>query len=161
MANWDETDSYGNTGSSSTPKALMSAGTVTSILGTYMSNMDKAVAESQNAAYYRDEANYTAQATFRQAQLTSQRYSYQIGLQTSAFAKGGVDVGSGSALHQIASTASNQVSELNAIQRKGQLDFDLAMSRAQRAQQQADTLGSPGYNLLQAGGKATTLLAMA
>lgn len=147
----------GNSGYS-TPTALMDAGTATSIIGTYMSNMDKATAEGQNADYYRNEARYVLDATRRQAEITSQKYSYQIGLQGSAYAKGGVDVGSGSALGVLAATTSNQVSELAAIQRKGDLDYQLASSRGQRAQQEADTLSNGTYNALQAGEKALPLL---
>lgn len=138
------------------PMALMGAGVALQLVGQWSANMSRAQAETQNAKYYEEEAQYARFSQYRQAQITAQNYAYKISLQGSAAAKGGVDVGSGSILNTLAETAANQVLELNAVKRKGDLDYELANARSEQANDQAGTYGSLSYNLFQAGGTALT-----
>lgn len=137
------------------PFALMAAGTALQVFGQYKANMDQADAEMQNAQFYGKEADFALESQFRQSALTSREYEYRAGAQTSAYAKGGVDVGSGSAATTQAATLSQKMLELNAIEKKGNMEFTLARLRQHNAENMATTLRDPFTNILQGG---TTVL---
>lgn len=137
------------------PLILMAAGTAMQIAGNYASNMDRASAEMQNAQWYDDQAQLYMEATLRQQTLASKRYAGRLGAQYGGYAKGGVDVGSGSAEQVVAGTLADKMQELAAIERQGALDLKLARMRGFQSAQTAATLGSSSFNLVQG---ATTLL---
>lgn len=133
------------------PFALMAAGTALQVAGQLRSNLDQAKSELQNAAFYKEQADFAWDASLREADLSRERYTQAGGAQVSAYARGGVDI-SGSAASVAAGTYANMANELGAIRRKGELDFKLAMARSRNAEQNAGNLKDFGYNLLQAGG---------
>lgn len=132
------------------PLALMAAGTALQMYGQYQANLSQARAEIINAKYYQDQADFARAAQYRQADIASRAYSARIGMQASAFAKGGVDI-SGSAAGMIAETAAQKVDELQAIKLKGDMEYRLAILRSRGAQTRADELTDPVNNLMQAG----------
>ena len=91
--------------------------------------------------------------------LANREYTYSIEAKISSMAKAGVDVGQGSALGDIASSIAAQAEEIIAIKRKGELDFKLASMRGLAAQNEAETLRSTSFNLLQAAAAITGNLA--
>lgn len=135
---------------------LLIAGTALQMYGNYMANMNQATAEMENARFYEAQAEFVQQAKYRELDIAASEYTFKIGSQVSAAAKGGADVGSGSVFNTIANTHANKVAELVAIKRKADLDYTLAQGRASAASRNADFLSSPGYNLVQAGGTALT-----
>lgn len=142
------------------PFVLMAAGTALQVFGQYKANMDQAAAEIQNAKFYEWQANFAKEAQFRQAELASAQYEFRKGAQLSAYGKGGVDI-SGSAAGVIAETAAAKISELIAIKRKGDLEFNLASARARQSRGRAEQLQSLEYNLLQGGTTVLSSAAMA
>lgn len=139
------------------PFALMATGTALQVFGQYRANLDQAQAELENEQFYEWQANFAKQAQFRQADLASAQYEFRKGAQLSAYAKGGVDI-SGSAAGVVAETAAAKIAELNAIKRKGDLEYGLAIARARQSAGRAEQLQSFSYNALQAG---TTVLGSA
>lgn len=137
------------------PMSMMAVGTGINIFSQWAANMSQAQAEAQNARFYREQADYAIFSMKREMDLASREYEFQYGKVTSAYAGAGVDVGSGSAADNIARVAANQIQELAAIKKKGEMSYRLASSRARRSSQLADTLQNPMFNLTQAG---TTLL---
>ncbi len=55
----------------------------------------------------------------------------------------------------------NKVEELSAIQRKGEMEFKLAMARSRQSAAHGEQLSDPIYNLMQGGGTTLTNLAKA
>ena len=135
---------------SAIPVALMASGTALGVIGAFYANFQRAQQESENAAYYRDQAKFANEAMLRETAIAEREYTYKLGSQVSAAARGGVDI-SGSISGTIASTAAQKIEELIAIRRKGGLDFKLASLRGEASQNVADTLKSGQYNILQAG----------
>lgn len=131
---------------------LALAGVATSLIGQYNANREQAQGEIDNANFYRIQADFAKEAMFRQKDITAREYEYQRGQIVSAYAGGGIDVGSGSAATQIADAIYKKVSELDAVKRKGILDIQLAQARANSSQRQAQELNDPLNNLLQGGG---------
>lgn len=131
------------------PVTLMIAGTALQIVNGWASNKAKAEAEKQNAAYYREQALFAELSKLRANAIAEIDYTTKVGAQVSAYASGGVDL-SGSASATVGGTIKNAIDELRVIQVKGNLETKLAQLRAGQSQQVADTIGSVGYNLLQA-----------
>lgn len=137
------------------PLALMAAGTVTQMGGQLAANIEQAIAEQQNAAFFRIQTQYARESAERAERLAGFDYAFKIGQQVGNFAASGVDAGSGSASMTVGGSIANYMSELAAIRRKGDIDVKLASMRGTQASNTADTLNSGSYNLLQAG---TTLI---
>lgn len=137
------------------PMALLAAGTALQIFSRYQANKAQAAAEMQNAAFYQDQATFARQAGLREANLAANRYAQLQSAQVSKAAKGGVDVAAGSMAVTIGQTIADRAEELVAIKRKAELDYKLASLRGLQSGEQAATLGSDGYNIMQG---ATTLL---
>lgn len=133
---------------------LILAGAALGAVGTLWSNKDKAEQEARNAWFYRRQAQFAKEASRREMQLAMEEASRLKGLQVGALAKGGADVGSGSAAGVLAMSAARALSTIEAIKLKGELDYTLAMSRGDAAQDTADTYGSLAYNLLTVAGDA-------
>lgn len=133
------------------PLALMAAGTVTQMLGTYAANIQQAIKEQQNAAFYREQAVFAKEAALRAERLAGFEYATKFGQQVGAYAASGVDM-SGSAALTVGGTIANALSEIDAIRKKGALDFKLAYMRGAQSDETANTLNSPGYNLMQGAG---------
>jgi hypothetical protein len=138
------------------PMALLAAGTAIQIFSRYQANKAQAEAELQNAAFYQDQALFAKQAGLREANLAANRYAQLQSAQVSRAAKGGVDVAAGSMASTLAQTISDRAEELVAIKRKSELDFKLASLRGLQSAEQGNILGSPGFNLMQAGGTLLT-----
>lgn len=133
---------------------LIVAGTALQIVGNLRANFDQARGELQNAAIYREQAALAQFAKEREIGLIARDYATTYGRQTSAYARGGVDV-SGSAGLMLGMTMARYAEEAFATARKYDLESKIAMMRGDRSQEYADTLRSGEYNLLQG---ATTVL---
>lgn len=131
-----------------TAMALVSTGV--QLIGQWQGNMAASDAERENEKYYRMQAMYAKDAAERQEQLSWFESSYKLSNQSSRYSGSGVDL-SGSAQVTMGGTLAQAVKEVWAIREKGKMDFLLAQSRGQAAGGRADTLSSPGFNLLQAG----------
>lgn len=138
-----------------TPAVLMAAGTAFQMVSQYGANILRAKAEEQNASFYNEQAVYAIEANQREQRLANTKYEFQLGQQVGSYAASGVD-SSGSASLLLGSTIANQIQELTAIKRKGELDVKLARLRAGQSQEMANTLSSTGYNATQAGGTLLT-----
>lgn len=131
------------------PLTLMVVGTGMQVIGQWSANMAQAEAERLNQKYFEEQAIYARQSAQRAEGLAAFEYAYKIGQQTGAYAAAGVDT-SGSAAFTIGGTIANEISEISAIRRKGEMDVRLARMRMTNAGKNADTLSSTGYNVMQA-----------
>lgn len=141
------------------PLALLAVGAGMQIYQQYTGNMAQAQAELQNARFYDMQSQFAREAMSRESLISRRKYATTIGAQIGAFAKGGVSTTKGSSIGVIANTLAQQVDELDAIKKKGFMEFTLAAGRASQARDVAGTLGSAGYNVLQAGTTALTAYA--
>lgn len=137
------------------PAVLMGVGTGIQIFSQWMANLDQAQAEYENARYYKEQEAAIREQMNRELDIADREYEYRKGATIGAEVAGGVDVGSGSAAMNVAAVATAKIKELSAIKYQGELQMKLANLRARRSNQQADTLGSTSYNLMQG---TTTLL---
>lgn len=132
------------------PMALMAAGTAINIISSLASNAAQAAAERENQRFYEEEAKYARESASRAESLAEIDYTTKYGNQVSAYASGNVD-SSGSAAITMGGTIKQAMDEIWAIRRKGDMDVQLASMRGRSSGKKADTLGSVGYNLLDAG----------
>ena len=133
------------------PFALMAAGTIMQVAGTYSANMDQAQSEIRNASFFREQANFARDGMIRDLSITESKYAQKLGSQYSAAAAGGADVGFGSVALILAQTAALGMEELIAARKKGEIDIHLASMRGDTSTQTAGQLNSNSYNALQAG----------
>lgn len=143
------------------PVTLMEVGTGLQVAGGLFGNLAQAEAERKTARFFQEQSEFARASMFRELQIADRQYAYRLGAQASAIAKGGADVGSGSAVNIQASTLAAKVEELLAIRKKGELDIKLARLRGDNAAQTADTLSSVSYNVAKASGTVLTNLALA
>lgn len=143
------------------PLALVAVGAGLQIYNQFTGNMAQAQAELQNARFYDMQSQFAREAMSREALISRRKYATTMGAQIGAFAKGGVSVSKGSSVGVIANTLAQQVDELDAIKKKGEMEFALASGRASQARGVAGTLGNTGFNLMQAAGTALTAFAVA
>lgn len=141
--------------------ALFAAGTALNVIGNYQANLRQAQAELQNAAFYKEQAEFTILAKQRATEIAESEYAFRYGQQVSQAAKGGVDVTRGSVAGIFASTVAKKVREIAAIKEKSELDFKLATMRGMQSEEVAGFLSSPTTNLMQAGGTLLTGFAQA
>lgn len=137
------------------PFILMAAGTGIQMFSQWMANIDQAKAEYENAKFYKEQGDAARSQMYRDMDIADREYEYRKGATIGAEASGGVDVGSGSAINNIAAVAAAKVKELSAIKLQGELNMKLARIRGAKSQSTADTLSNPTYNAIQA---STTLL---
>lgn len=137
--------------------ALLVAGVTMQILGRYGANIQQAIQERANAKFYKEQEDFARLAAQRAEEVAAFDYTHKLGEQMSAYAGGGVDL-SGSAAVTVGGTVANALNEIRALREKGKLDVQLASMRKTQANQTADTLSSPGYNAIQAGGTLLTYL---
>lgn len=131
--------------------ALMGAGTFMQMLGNYSANMAQAQAEKESALFLEKQAKVAELMQTRKLEQVKRKYATTYGQQVTSFAKGNVDVGSGSASDIATTTLADSVLELQAVKEDTDLQIELARVRGIRGQEKAKMLESPGYNLLQAG----------
>lgn len=117
----------------------------------WAANSARGEQELLNAKWYDEQANFASENMYRALKRTEVSYAMQYGSQVSAYAKGGVDVGSGSALAMISNTLASSYAELAAVKKEGEMNIKLARSRGQLAQDEGKMLTSFGYNAVQAG----------
>ncbi len=134
------------------PVMLMAAGTVMSAYGNYKSNLAQADAEGKNAEYYREQAKMAAAAGAREESIFKRKSNIMFGNQVGAFAKGNVDLGSGSALDFLAESKVQTLNEISAIRTQTDARINLAMLRAGASEAHANSLRDPTNNFLQMGG---------
>jgi hypothetical protein len=134
------------------PFALMALGTGLQVIGQFSANYRQAKAQLQNAKFLDKQADFARSAMNRSMRIAEQEYATKYGQQASAYAGSGVDVSSGSASLLLANTLASSIEELAAIKKRGELDIELARSRANLNREEGRMLQSPGFNLLQAGG---------
>lgn len=131
--------------------SVIAVGTTLKVLGGFQSNMDQARSELTNAESYRQQAVYDQFAKVRELAISNRNYAGMYGAQTSAYAGGNVDTGSGSSAMQLGITAARGVEEASAITRRYDQESSVANLRSEQAQAMGDTLQSPLYNMVQAG----------
>lgn len=131
---------------------LLIAGLALQVGSQWAANSMKAEQELLNAKWYDEQANFAAESMYRALKRTEVNYAQQYGSQVSAYAKGGVDVGSGSALAMISNTLASSYAELAAVKKEGEMNIKLARSRGNLARQEGNMLGSFGFNALQGAG---------
>lgn len=134
---------------------LVLIGAAMSFYGQYQSALNQSAAEAANAKFYDAQAQYALQGEFRQSAITDQEYAARKGSQISAYGAGGADV-SGSAANTVAATMADHIQELTAIQRKGQLDYQFAIGRADQAGNDSAALQSPVNPLMKTAGTVLT-----
>jgi len=132
---------------------VLAVGTGLQIFGNLMANYNQAQAEARNALFYQEQAKFAQESAIRQEALAASQYTKLSGSQLSAYAKGGIDI-SGSVATVISETFSRKTEEIIAIRRKGEMEFKLARLRGIEAENKAQLLQDPFYNLMQAGGTA-------
>ena len=86
-----------------------------------------------NKAFFKEQAGFISESGERQEEVFKRKADVIFGEQVSAFASGGVDVSSGSALSLLAETRADQREEVQAIRRETAFRVRLAELRAQGA----------------------------
>lgn len=132
------------------PVTLMAVGTAVQMFGQFGANFAQAQQERINQKYYQDQANFVIQSHQRASQLAEYDYTQRVGAQLSAYGSSGVDI-SGSAAITIGGTYSQLMDELWALEKKKDLEWQLASMRGNVAGDKASLLTSNGYNVVQAG----------
>lgn len=130
---------------------LLVAGTTLQILGNYYANMKQAIAEKESAKFLEQQAQVAELMKFRNMEAVKRKYSTTIGAQKTSYAKGGIDLGSGSASDVSTMTLADSILELDAVAKDNDLQIKLARMRSQTGFNKAEELASNQYNLLQAG----------
>ena len=130
---------------------LLLIGTALQIAGRYGANMAQAQSELQNAQFYEEQAQFQQFTKQREIGLIARNYAAQYGQQAGVYAAAGVDVGSGSASLMLGGTLARHAAESLAAAKKYDLEMRLTRLRGAASQAHADTLSSPGFNLIQAG----------
>lgn len=132
------------------PLTLMLAGTGMKMIAQYGANIQQSIAEKANAAFYREQLLYNVQAVENDIRAAQRETGYKLGMATTTYGASGIDVGTGSALGNLATIVADGMNEVAFIRRKGDMEIKLSQMRASSAQAKADTLASPTYNLTQA-----------
>jgi len=138
------------------PAVLIAIGAVMSAASQYSANSEQAKSELTNAEFYDQQAQFSRDAMSREAMLSRKKFSATIGEQKGAYAKSGVNLSKGSSVGVIANTFAAQMDELDAIIKKGELDYKLASGRAKQARDKAELFASPLYNFMSIGGSLLT-----
>lgn len=137
------------------PAVLMGIGTGLQVFSQWMANLDQAAEEYENAKFYKEQGDALREQMDRDLDIADREYEHRKGATIGAEISSGVDVGSGSAITNVAAVAAAKIKELSAIKYQGELNMKLAYMRSRRSSTMADTLKSPSYNLMQG---ATTSL---
>lgn len=138
------------------PFTLMVVGTGMEVLGRYGANIQEAIAERANAKFYQDQAEYNIAAVERDIRAAEREAGYKVGLVGTTTAGSGLDVGTGSALTNMATAIADGIENVEFTRRKGELEIKLAQLRQRQTEAKAAILSSPGYNILQASTYATS-----
>lgn len=139
---------------------LLAIGAGMKLYSDYTGNLAQASSEIQNSQFYDIQGRYALEAMSREATLSRRKYAAGLGSQVTSYAKSGVSLSQGSSLGVLANTVAQQVEELQAIKRKGDIESSLAFGRASQARDVAGRLKDPFYNLLQASGTVLTTVAL-
>lgn len=134
---------------------LLAAGTATQVLGQYYANMKQAAAEKESAKFLERQAQVAELMQYRNIEAVRRKYASAVGNQQTAYAKGNLDIGSGSASDIVTMTLADSLLEMDAVKKDTDLQINLARMRGVNTMDKAETLNSNSYNLLQAG---TTIL---
>jgi hypothetical protein len=134
----------------------MAAGIAMNVYGQLKSNADKASAEAANASFYREQAAFAQEAGDRAAAIADRKNKRVLGEEVGAFAKGNVDIGSGSALDVLAEQRTIAIEEQFAIKREADMNVRLANLRANASMDAANAYRDPTNNALQAAGTILT-----
>lgn len=134
--------------------AILGAGAFMQMLGNYSANLAQAQAEKESAVFLEKQAKVAELMQTRKLEQVKRKYATTYGQQVTSFAKGNVDIGTGSASDIATTTLADSILELQAVKEDTDLQIELARVRGIRSQEKAAMLESPGYNLLQAGSTA-------
>lgn len=118
--------------------------------GQFTANNDQADAEDQNAAFYREQADFARKAGDRQRMIFDRESVILLGNQTAGFAKSGVSTTS--AADFLAREMLYRQEESQAIKEEADFNVRLAMLRADQSERTADSLRDPFNNLMSIGG---------
>lgn len=111
--------------------AFFAVGSFVQAYGKYHSLMAQSQAEQDNAAYYREQADYAQQAGAREHTIYEHESKILYGEQLSGFAKAGISSSNSSFF--MASQMLQRSQGLNAIDKETQQNSQLASLRAQEA----------------------------
>lgn len=128
--------------------AAIGAGSIIKTYGQIKANADQAAAERENAAFYREQAQFARDAGDRQRRIFDRESLKLEGSQISAFAKAGIDAGSGSASLFMATEALFRQEESFAIKMETDMNVRLAMLRADQAEKTARSLTDASNNTM-------------
>lgn len=131
------------------PAVLMGVGTGLQVFSQWMANLDQAAEEYENAKFYKEQGDALREQMNRELDIADREYEHRKGATIGAEISSGVDIGSGSAITNVAAVSAAKIKELAAIKYQGELNMKLAYMRSRRSSGMADTLKSPGYNLMQ------------
>lgn len=120
--------------------AFMGVGTYMGGMAKAKSDTDQALAESQNADFYRLEAAFAQTTGDRQLQLFDRQAKVTYGEQESAFAKAGVDTSESS--HYLAQQRVFGAQQEGAITEETDMNVYLASARARQAEVEAANLNN-------------------
>lgn len=122
--------------------AVLGAGMFMGGIGRAQADYAQADAERENAQYYREQADFAAQAGRRQRDIFERDSKILVGDQLSAFAKAGIDTQASSFF--IANTTLQRSRESGAIKAEADMNVRLASLRANQASQTAWDLDRAG-----------------
>lgn len=117
------------------------AGTAIDAYGRYKANQAQADADEQNAAFYREQADFAQKAGDREINVYEDEANQFEGSQKSSYARGGVEL-SGSPLLAFGDTKFREMQQVDAIKQKTAQSVLEASLRGTSAQNSADSLNS-------------------
>lgn len=121
-------------------KSLFAAGTVMRAYGQWQDSMAEAEQESQNAQFYREQAEFAEAAGRRQRMIFDRESQVLFGEQMSAFAKNGISTTSSSEF--MAREMLYRDQESYAMQKETDMNVKLASMRAQAAEKSASDISN-------------------
>lgn len=135
--------------------AALGGGTALSIYGNIQANIAQAQAESENADWLEQQAEFAEFSAEREEDIFLRESDQLLGQQIGGFNVSNVEL-SGSALDVLNNTQALIQQELNAIEYAGAVKIQEALLKASAARRTADRLSSFEHNFMQAAGTLTS-----
>lgn len=135
--------------------AVAAAGIFLGAVGGIKSNHDQAQAETRNAVYFEEQAQYAEYVGARKLELLQKEHDVFRGRQRAAIAKSGISF-SGSIIDVLGQQEVDMDKEIFAVESETKQNASMARNQARNSKRRAASLRDFGNNFLSLGGSALT-----
>lgn len=125
---------------------VQAGGSILSGVGEAQADNAEAVAELENASFFREQERFTIEAAKREEDIFKDEADDLTGAQVSSFAKAGIEL-QGSPMMKLAKTQGKIDAEISAIRKERDFRTKLLRRQADDAKSRAFELSSPGRRL--------------